>query len=158
MTDSSSVAPWTQLSRVELIGAAPLHDLWALLVDVRGWTLWNDFYVKADPSGRFVPQMTIGASLKDGSAVTWTLIKVTQGEKILMTGRRDDGVELALETNVGAADDGLTKLTRSLCFRSSAEVSPTVAPFNPTHWVECQQRFLNSTVEVFALAMPEFEE
>lgn len=154
MPEASSAVPWIQLSRVEIVGVAPLHDLWALLVDVRGWGMWNDFYSKAEPSGRFTPQMTIEAVLKDGSTLTWTLSDVAQGEKICMTCRTEHGIEFDLETRV-VADGGLTKLTRILSARTGIESSQATSFFEPIPWVEAQQRFLSSTVEVFELAMPE---
>lgn len=157
MTDTSSAAPWIKLARAEVVGVAPLHDLWALLVDVRGWGLWNDFYSRAEPSGRFTPQTTVEAVLKNGSTLTWTLTDVVQGEKICMACRTESGIEFELETRV-VADGGLTELTRTLSARAGTDISQVDSLFAPAPWVEAQQRFLSSTVEVFELAMPESPE
>jgi hypothetical protein len=58
---------------------ARAHDIWALWVDVRGWSTWDDGIESATPNSNFKAGNTICLKPRGGEAVIVTIRTVTQG-------------------------------------------------------------------------------
>ncbi|MPQ97191.1 polyketide cyclase [Modestobacter sp. I12A-02628] len=110
---------------------AELHDIWAVWVDARAWTTWDDSLAAVDIDGNFKEGATLTLTPTSGDPVQATLVSVTQGEEFT------DEVELPFGVvrtshRMGRVGD-LAQITHAV----TAEVDTHhVADFATTVWPE----------------------
>lgn len=60
---------------------AALHDIWAVWVDARAWTTWDDSLEKVEIHGNFKEGNKLTLTPRSGHPLESTLVSVTQGEE-----------------------------------------------------------------------------